>query len=449
MANVPNALIASLKNLSYFDEEAFIATHELAQSPVSVRVNPSKEYELPPNSMPVAWCEQGYYLPQRPSFTLDPLFHAGCYYVQEASSMFIDFLLKNLLPAEQAVRALDLCAAPGGKSTLLQAALPEGSLLVANEVIKARSGILAENLSKWGSHNVVVTNNDPSDFAQLSGWFDVLLVDAPCSGSGMFRKDVASIKEWSEENVRLCAQRQQRILADVLPSLAENGLLIYATCSYSTAEDEEILDWLIEDCGLESVNISVPTEWGIISTESTKHKAAAYRFFPHLVKGEGLFVACLRKKHAEPEFRYKTKYKLTKIDTRHITPLLHASIAVSLITLQDTVLAIPEGMEAEVRVLADNFYLRKAGARVGQPTLKELIPDHDLALSSLLTLDSPRIELTEKQALQYLRREDFDLETALRGWVLVTYKNIPLGWIKSLPNRFNNYYPKEWRILMR
>lgn len=446
---VPAALLESLAHLPYFDQESFLAVHAQAQAPVSIRLNPHKNHPLPAESQPVAWCENGFYLPSRPVFTLDPLFHAGCYYVQEASSMFIDFLLKNLLEIDTPIRALDLCAAPGGKSTLLQAALPEGSLLVSNEVIKARSGILAENLSKWGATNTVVTSNDPSDFGRLSGWFDLLLVDAPCSGSGMFRKDADAIAEWSEENVTLCSQRQQRILADVLPTLKENGLLIYATCSYSEAENEQIVDWLIDEFEMQPVAVPIPSEWGIVFTQTPKHAAGVYRFFPHLVRGEGLFVACLRKTQPEDETHHRSRQKPAKLDTKMLGKWLNTHESLSFMPLQEAVLAVPSALEADIKCLADNFYLRKAGVRLGELTAKELIPAHELAVSTCLSDDCLRIDLSKEQALAYLRREHFDLETDVRGWAVVCYENIPLGWVKALPNRFNNYYPKEWRILMQ
>ncbi|SFC44513.1 16S rRNA C967 or C1407 C5-methylase, RsmB/RsmF family [Flexibacter flexilis DSM 6793] len=445
---VPAALLESLAHLPYFETEPFLAVHAQAQAPVSIRLNPHKNYLLPDAAQPVAWCENGFYLPSRPVFTLDPLFHAGCYYVQEASSMFIDFLLKNLLETETPIRALDLCAAPGGKSTLLQAALPEGSLLVSNEVIKARSGILAENLSKWGASNTVVTSNDPSDFGRLTGWFDLLLVDAPCSGSGMFRKDTDAIAEWSEENVTLCSQRQQRILADVLPTLKENGLLIYATCSYSEAENEQIVDWLIDEFEMQPVTVPIPSEWGIVFTQTPKNQAGVYRFFPHLVRGEGLFVACLRKTQPEDEAQHRSRQKPAKLDTKLLRKWL-SDEQLSFMPLQEAVLAVPADLEADIKCLADNFYLRKAGVRLGELTAKELIPAHELAVSTCLAEDCTRIDLTKEQAIAYLRRDNFELDTNVRGWAVVCYENVPLGWVKALPNRFNNYYPKEWRILMQ
>jgi NOL1/NOP2/sun family putative RNA methylase len=243
----------------------------------------------------VAWSSNGYYLKSRPSFTLDPMFHAGAYYVQEASSMFLEEALKQAVDLTQPLKVLDLCAAPGGKSTLTQSVISNSSLLVSNEVIKARVNVLAENITKWGSANVIVTNNDPKDFQRLPGYFDVVIVDAPCSGSGLFRKDPKAVDEWSEQNVQLCNQRQQRILADVLPALKPGGVLIYSTCSYSPEENEDICDWLMDNYSFENTRFTLNEELGIVETTSPNNKAVGYRFYPDKVKGEGLFIAAFKK----------------------------------------------------------------------------------------------------------------------------------------------------------
>jgi 16S rRNA C967 or C1407 C5-methylase (RsmB/RsmF family) len=294
--NFPAHFLNSLAHEPGFDSQNFAAAHQSSASPTSIRINPFKPSAVKTDSQ-VPWCPQGFYLDARPSFTFDPLFHAGAYYVQEASSMFIDHILKTIRPYKQdPIRVLDLCAAPGGKSTLLNSALQSSDLLVANEIIKTRVPILSDNLNRWGTSNTIVTNNDPKDFNAIHSFFDVILVDAPCSGSGMFRKDPAAMNEWSEGNVNLCHQRQQRILADVYPALKEDGYLIYSTCSYAHQENEDILDWLCAEFDLESIRIPIYTEWGIVETESPLQKAWGYRFYPGKVKGEGLFAACLRKK---------------------------------------------------------------------------------------------------------------------------------------------------------
>ena len=230
--------------------------HVLSTSaPTSIRWNPLKNNNFSKKELPVPWCAEGYYLSSRPSFTFDPLFHAGTYYVQEASSMFLEVLVKHILP-DRPVRVLDLCAAPGGKTTHLASLLSSGSLLVANEVIKARSNILQENLMKWGTSNVVVTNNDPADFHSLKGFFDIVLVDAPCSGEGMFRKDNAAISQWSESHVNLCAARQKRILAHAIELLAPDGCLIYSTCTFAPEENQHNVNWMVENGDFTSISIN-------------------------------------------------------------------------------------------------------------------------------------------------------------------------------------------------
>ena len=260
----------------------------------------------------IPWAEHGYYLESRPSFTFDPLFHAGCYYVQEASSMFLEQALKQTVDLSHPLKVLDLCAAPGGKSTHLLSLISNESLLVSNEVIRSRANILNDNIAKWGCSNVIVTNNDPRDFQRIENYFDVIVVDAPCSGSGLFRRDSEAIEEWSEQNVALCSQRQQRILADVLPALKNGGMLIYSTCSYSKQEDEEICEWLINELKIESLKLKFEENWNVIESDD------GYRFWPDKVKGEGFFIACFRKNNGDDEESYFPKVKAEKFSSREM-----------------------------------------------------------------------------------------------------------------------------------
>ena len=315
---LPPALVQSLQNVTGFNEPAFIAIHQSGEQVTSIRFNPAKtetqnrEQAINNNESTgenstrhfplttrIPWSSNGHYLPSRPSFTFDPLFHAGLYYVQEASSMFLEQALKQTVDLSQPLRVLDLCAAPGGKSTLIQSLISKESLLVSNEVIKSRAVVLEENMIKWGSANVVITNNDPAHFARLENYFDVIVIDAPCSGSGLFRRDPEAINEWSENNVQLCSNRQQRIIADVWPALKQDGILVYSTCSYSAAEDEAILDWMMEGFTLEGVRLKVEPAWQIIETVSEKHQLYGYRFYPDKLKGEGLFIAAVQKKRVQ------------------------------------------------------------------------------------------------------------------------------------------------------
>ncbi|HTE07655.1 MAG TPA: RsmB/NOP family class I SAM-dependent RNA methyltransferase, partial [Flavitalea sp.] len=265
---LPEKLLASLKDVQGYDESSFRSVHGSGEQVVSLRINPKKNDQGLPGlinpALKVPWSSTGYYLEERPFFTFDPLLHAGAYYVQEASSMFLEQVIKTSRDLNQPLKALDLCAAPGGKSTLIQAMITRDSLLVSNEVIRSRVPVLTENLVKWGSPNAVITNNDPQDFSRLPAYFDLMVVDAPCSGSGLFRKDPSAIAEWTEEAVEQCSLRQKRILSAALPAQASNGLLVYSTCSYSLEEDEGIADWLVRDFGLEPLRIPVEAQWNIV-----------------------------------------------------------------------------------------------------------------------------------------------------------------------------------------
>lgn len=461
---LPPALISSLQYATGFDEAAFKAVHQSGEQVTSVRLNPFKisnagvsdsdpqlsiiNYQL----TTVPWCSNGIYLSQRPSFTSDPLFHAGAYYVQEASSMFVEEALKQTVDLTQPLRVLDLCAAPGGKSTLIQSLLTDKSLLVSNEVIKTRVNILAENITKWGAANVIVTNNDPKDFQRLEQYFDVVVVDAPCSGSGLFRKDPEAITEWSEQNVQLCSQRQQRILADILPSLKEDGVLIYSTCSYSEDEDEAIADWLVEEMNMEGMRLKVEESWGIIETVAAKHGAYGYRFYPDKVKGEGFFIAAFKKTGgidaAKTAKRQKSKSeKLTSKEAAIVQPYLNIPDDFFFIKQKDEVLAIAKVFEDDLVAIQHALYIKKAGVKLGTVIRNELIPDHELAISNIINPSQPAVAVDEATALQYLRRNDIAVDTSVKGWALITRLQQPLGWAKILPNRINNYYPREWRIL--
>ena len=369
--------------------------------------------------------------------------------------MFLEQALKQTVDLSQPLRILDLCAAPGGKSTLIESLMSNESLLVCNEVIKARVNILEENISKWGSANVIVTNNDPKDFQRLVNYFDVIVIDAPCSGSGLFRKDPSAIDEWSENNVQLCSQRQQRILADVLPALKDGGVLIYSTCSYSETEDECIGDWIAAEFAVGSFQLAVEVEWGIVETQSEKHKTWGYRFFPDKVKGEGFFIAAFKKKQDVSSKSQETNRKqhsknksqaLGKDEIEILNAYLKDPGDFFFINQKDEVLAIPIHLKDDLGRIQSSLYIKKAGVKMGKIIRGELIPDHELALSTIINPSVKRIDVDLVTALQYLRREEMKINDGDTGWFLLTYLEAPLGWVKILPNRVNNYYPKEWRI---
>ncbi len=461
--DLPELLIQSLKKVNGFDEESFKAVHASGEQITSVRVNPAKMFLQGPvgnaqYSMlnvqveKVQWCANGYYLKERPSFTADPLFHAGAYYVQEASSMFLEQALQQTVDLAQPIKVLDLCAAPGGKSTLIQSLLSAQSVLISNEVIKTRVNILSENITKWGAANVIVTNNDPKDFQRMPNCFDVIVVDAPCSGSGLFRKDATAIEEWSLNNVQLCSQRQQRILADVMPALKDNGVLIYSTCSYSKEEDENICDWLMEELQMESLPLKTENSWGIVETITENKKGYGYRFYPDKVKGEGFFIAAFKKQTGNnfDSVSAKPKDKPAKPNAKEIDivkPWLQNAADFFFIKQNEELIAMPLHLQDDFVLIQSSLYIKKAGVRMGAVIREELIPNHELALSTISNATIPSYEVDLETALQYLRKQDIKIETAIKGWALIKYRQLPLGWAKILPNRVNNYYPKEWRIL--
>lgn len=454
---LPQTLLNSLKGLPGFDLQQFENVHQSGGQITSIRLNPNKISDVQSSILnneidKVAWSNDGYYLSQRPSFTLDPLFHAGAYYVQEASSMFLEEAVKQTIDLSAAIKVLDLCAAPGGKSTLIQAVISDKSLLVSNEVIKTRVTVLSENITKWGAANVVVTNNDPKDFQWLENYFDVIVVDAPCSGSGLFRKDNNAVNEWSEQNVQLCSQRQQRILADILPALKEDGILIYSTCSYSKEEDEEICDWLIKNYSLATIQYQLKKEWNIVETRSPEQTAYGYRFYPGKVKGEGFFIAAFKKtegSNSKPS-TIKQRNKIEKIlpkEIETIKPYLKNMDDLFFIKLKEEIIALPIHLQDELTVLQAALYIKKAGVKIGTVIRNELIPDHELAMSNIISDAHISIKVDKETALQYLRRAEIKLDNEQKGWALIRYQHVPLGWVKVLPGRVNNYYPKDWRIL--
>ena len=447
---LPIELLRLLDGVKGFEKEAFVNVHDSGKQITSIRINPFK-LSGSPKVLPfgegldgaVPWTDHSYYLESRPSFTFDPLFHAGCYYVQEASSMFLEKALKQTVDLSRSLKVLDLCAAPGGKSTHLLSLISKESLLVSNEVIRARANILTDNIVKWGCSNVIVTNNDPRDFQRLENYFDVIVVDAPCSGSGLFRRDPEAIDEWSEQNVALCSQRQQRILADVLPALKNGGVLIYSTCSYSKEEDELICKWLRDELSIENCQLSIDNGWNIVQSEG------GYRFWPDKIKGEGFFIACFRKEEGDNEEIYLRKVKPEKFSNLEME-ILNKNVkteGLAFLRHAEITYAVPEKLLADVNFLSSKLHVVNCGTKVGEIIKDKLIPDHALALSSIISDKIQKLELDHEQAIQYLKKKELKLQTDKKGWTLVTHQGHQLGWINILPNRINNYYPKELRIL--
>lgn len=444
---LPIDFIQRTRTLLGNEYSAFEAALE-SSPPVSIRLNSQKGLVPPSDSIQIPWCQTGYYLPNRLTYTFDPHFHAGGYYVQEASSMFLEQAIKTYLSTP--VKCLDLCAAPGGKSTHLLELLPEGSLLVSNEVIRNRAVILAENIAKWGAPNVMVSNNDPETIGHLTHYFDVIVADVPCSGEGMFRKDEESQKEWSMANVNLSAARQKRILNDIWSALKPGGLLIYSTCTYNTEENEDNIRYISEELGAEVLPLTIPDSWQI--NGPLKGNLPVYRFLPHKLKGEGFFLAVLRKAEGDAH-PVRNKNKKEKENQKAIIP---DSIRQWIVNperfffrnLAGSIEVVPSEYKDDYVLLTERLKRISAGIRVGESKGKDLVPQPALALSTLLNRQAfPTMDVDWSDAIRFLRKEALSpVVPSEKGYHVVVYKNLPLGFIKHLGNRTNNLYPAEWRI---
>lgn len=418
---------------------------------VSVRMNPCK---LPASGhfqgkvSGVPWSEYGLMLEDRPVFTLDPLLHAGCYYVQDSSSMFVGHVLRKILPevhADGPLRVLDLCAAPGGKTTdaaaSLRSVFGDGFLLVSNEVIRSRASVLAANVALWGDPSVMVTSADPAVIGRNEGFFDIILADVPCSGEGMFRKDADSAAQWSEENVEHCVARQRRILADVWPALAEGGLLLYSTCTFNRYENDGNVRWAADTLGAEPYDPEAAPDWPeIIRTEY------GYSLVPGFVKGEGQYCAVLRKTGGKPRMKVSGNGRKR---ANGVLPAGVFSIPVTEIVKGDIVKAVPEVIADDAAWLESAVRIVASGCAAFSRKGKDLVPCADLALSVCLGKDVfPRADTDRKTALRFLHRDTFALPDAEKGYVMICFEGHPLGFVKNLGNRCNSLHPQERRIRM-
>lgn len=466
---LPPEFLERIKSQVYIDPDALVRALEVP-AVTSVRVNRLKWPEPVERYQPVEWEPDGYYLPGRPLFTTDPLFHAGVYYPQESSSMFTGEVFRQLTAGRSGLRVLDLCGAPGGKSTHLASLVGDDGLLVANEVIRSRVSVLAENITKWGTGNVIVTNADPSRFGMLPAFFDVIVADAPCSGEGMFRSAVAT-REWSLQNTRLCSERQRRIVMEAWPALRPGGIMIYSTCTFNPAENEENVSWLMEQTGAESLAVDLPDGSPVVPVRHGK--AEGYGFHPGRIKGDGFFIAAIRKSAGMGPGQGGDE-RLTRMNAdrgfgsghspvvRKGKKGLSGSSSVAFekaepvamferdrIVMHDERIIALAAESGLFGYLAERLPVIKAGTMIGEVKKDSLIPAHDLAMSVKLRKEAwSRHELSGEEALAYLRLEAPSPSGMPPGRVLLTYRGAALGFANNLGSRVNNGFPQAWRIRM-
>ena len=422
-------------------------------SPVAIRLNPAKcgDEGVWSDGEAIAWSKCGRKLKERPSFTLDTAFHAGAYYVQEAASQFLDYIVS--LEELQGKRVLDMCAAPGGKTTIYSTAVGECGLVVANEYVRSRANILADNVRKWGMGNVLVTNNAPEHIAQFEGWFDMVAVDAPCSGEGMFRKEEAAREDWSNDAVRMCAARQLSIVREAWQSLKDGGLFIYSTCTFNEEEDEGLLRAFIEEKGdvfVPSQRVEVNDAWGIVRGEVGAFQT--FRFFPHKCDSEGLFVAVARKSEPTtqrtPKARKRVMQEVDKVSRKELQRWLQGADNHSFAMVADTIYAYRAEQFKAVQALSESLTAIYSGVAMGQIFKGKLKPDW--ALSQYVALERKAVateELDEPRALDYLRKKDIAVGDMAEGINLVTHEGRALGFVKRIGARCNNLYPNSLKIM--
>ena len=423
----------------------------LGDVPTSIRINPHKPFAHP-EGRPVMWNKFGRYLDVRPSFTLDCGFNAGTYYVQEAGSQFVGHILEGL--DIDGVRLLDMCAAPGGKTTLYSTLVGKDGLVVANEIVRNRAAVLADNVRKWGLGNVVVTNNEPRHISTFKSWFDVVAVDAPCSGEGMFRKDEQAREEWNEANVRMCAARQAEILDEAWESLADGGLMIYSTCTFNSDENEGTIRAFSERVGdqiTEAESISCPEDWGIVCGREGVWQT--FRFYPHRTESEGFFAAVARKnaignRPATPKPRRKIMNDVGGKARNELSRWVLHPHNMRFAEVADTCYGYYATRYEDIKHLAESLSVIYSGVAMGRLFQGVLKPDAALAFFAELQRDAVACTtLTKEEALQYLRKQEVAVDKFTEGMNLVVCEDCALGFAKRIGNRCNNLFPNSLRIL--
>ena len=453
MIALPVAFVERMRKQLGADEAERLIVALDTPSSVAVRLNPAKSGEkgVWSGGKAIGWSVNGWRLSERPSFTLDTAFHAGAYYVQEAASQFIDHIIAG--EDLRGKRVLDMCSAPGGKTTIYSTAVGEDGLVVANEYIRSRANILADNVRKWGMGNVLVTNNAPEHLAQFEGWFDLVAVDAPCSGEGMFRKEEVAREDWSDEAVKMCAARQMSIVREAWQTLRDGGLFIYSTCTFNDEEDEGVLRAFIEESGevfAPSQRVELQDEWGVVRGEVGAFQT--FRFFPHKTDSEGLFVAVARKveptTQRTPKARKRVMQEVDKASRKELSKWLKNADNHSFAMVADTIYAYRTEQFKAVQALSEGLTAIYSGVAMGQIFKGKLKPDW--ALSQYVGLNRSAVsveELDEERALEYLRKHDIAVGDMAEGINLVTHNDRALGFVKRIGARCNNLYPNSLKIM--
>lgn len=459
---IPKDFLETSVSIFGRESEEFLASLDSEPS-LGIHINAEKMQKtgvvIPDNAERVEWTSNGFYLKSRPRFTFDPFLHAGAYYVEEPSSMFVEKALNYIQKDIRIDRALDLCAAPGGKSIMIRNSM-KGGLLVSNEPLSKRAAVLTENLAKWGNPDIIVTSDFPEAFDRLTGFFDLIATDVPCSGEGMFRKDETARSEWSKANVENCVQRQRDILRTIWPTLRKGGYIIYSTCTFNRREDEENVLFIANELGAEIINLETDADWHICG-DTTGRNLPVYHFFPHKTRGEGFFLALLKKTSDTPpaENRKSKKKKPETVSADGFAEWINCKENFDFHKSKDGITALRKAFADDYAAISEKLNVICAGVRVctekpakfsnsARKPKPQFVPAPGLALSSCLNRKAfPDISLNYSDAIKFLRGESIPPTVyAPRGWVTVSYRNLPLGFANNVGSRLNNSYPPAWRI---
>lgn len=459
---IPKDFLETSVSIFGRESDEFLASLDSEPS-LGIHINAEKMQKtgvvIPDNAERVEWTSNGFYLKSRPRFTFDPFLHAGAYYVEEPSSMFVEKALNYIQKDIRIDRALDLCAAPGGKSIMIRNSM-KGGLLVSNEPLSKRAAVLTENLAKWGNPDIIVTSDFPEAFDRLTGFFDLIATDVPCSGEGMFRKDETARSEWSKANVENCVQRQRDILRTIWPTLRKGGYIIYSTCTFNRREDEENVLFIANELGAEIINLETDADWHICG-DTTGRNLPVYHFFPHKTRGEGFFLALLKKTSDTPpaENRKSKKKKPETVSADGFAEWINCKENFDFHKSKDGITALRKAFADDYAAISEKLNVICAGVRVctekpakfsnsARKPKPQFVPAPGLALSSCLNRKAfPDISLNYSDAIKFLRGESIPLTVyAPRGWVTVSYRNLPLGFANNVGSRLNNSYPPAWRI---